>query len=129
MTSGDGQAMLLTGPTPASLDSLDPGSSQDFVYTYKATVPGPLTFQGELQATQSDNSQTTAMATCSLGAAKANPRAAARTDPPGDVCKEPKVTINGCKLEDISQPLEVDRLTGDSTPAPGTPGYQHPGGT
>jgi hypothetical protein len=42
--SGGGAVELLSGPSPASATSLDPGGTVSFTWTYRATAPGPVSF-------------------------------------------------------------------------------------
>jgi hypothetical protein len=44
-SSGQGDAILVSGPEPASAASLAAGASASFVYTYTATVEGKLQFE------------------------------------------------------------------------------------
>jgi len=49
--AGTGTATLSTGPTPASIDTLAPGNSGTFTWSYLATGAGTVIFAGSAHAT------------------------------------------------------------------------------
>ncbi len=55
--SGSGSATLLSGPDPASLPLLQPGESGTFRWTYQATGAGTVTWNGQVQGTDSVSGQ------------------------------------------------------------------------
>lgn len=50
-SNDDGEATLLTGPTPSAIPTLDPNAKDTLVYTFKATKRGHVTFAVSIEGT------------------------------------------------------------------------------
>ncbi len=75
ITSTDGgAARLLSGPTPASLVTLDPASADTLVWTAEAEAIGTLAFEVTIVGTAEDGSQVTATPQCLATRQRSSPQ-------------------------------------------------------
>lgn len=137
--TGAGQAAYVSGPTPVSADTLDPNDSVTFVYEYKPSKVGRITFTAQVQATGASGALS-AKARCGLGGATlaSAVRPAAATCPADGNGTNVEIAACAFELYTLEQDdsevglindddLTLTKLAADSIPAPGS-GYPR-GGT